>query len=88
MAILMLTSTGLDMYTFPSKDRRDAVYERRNERRGFFSRQSLHFCFIDNTIKVFFSFLYLKMACYQLFYYVSRQEKGINKRNENTIIII
>ena len=33
------------------------------DREVFISHQSLHFSFIDNTIKVFFPFLYLEMAC-------------------------
>ena len=51
----------------------------------FNSRQSRHFSFIYNIIKV------LSPICtliWRINNYVSRQGKGINKRNESAIIII
>ena len=51
----------------------------------FISRQSWHFSFKHNMIKVIFPFLTLN---WRVNNYVSRQGKGINRRNESTIIII
>ena len=47
----------------------------------FISRQSRHFPFIDNMIKLLFPICTL---IWRVNNYVSRQEKG--RRNENTII--
>ena len=51
----------------------------------FISRQSWHFSFIDNMIKVLFPFCTLNWRVHS---YVSRQGKGMNRRNESTTIII
>ena len=47
----------------------------------FVSRQSRHISSAINMIKVLFPALYLYLACNN---YVSRQGKGINRRNEST----
>ena len=49
------------------------------------SRQSRHFSFIDNIIKVLFSICTLKSF---VNIYASLQGKGINRRNECIITII
>ena len=76
---------GLDPYVFPSKDEKDAVYEGRNGQRGVISRQSWRSAFIDNMIKVLFPTCTLKWRVNNC---VSRQGKGINRRNEGTNIIV
>ena len=50
----------------------------------FFSRQSWHFSFMDNMIKVVFSVCTLN---WRVNNYVSHQGKGVNRRNENFINI-
>ena len=51
----------------------------------FISRQSRHFSFLYNLIKVVFLFCTLN---WRVNNYASRQRKSINRRNENTIINI
>ena len=51
----------------------------------FISRQSRHFSFMDNMIEVFFPNWTLNWRVND---YVSRQGKGINRRNESTNIFI
>ena len=51
----------------------------------FISRQSWHFPFINNMIKVLFPTF---TVIWRVNNYVSRQGKCINTRNESTIIII
>ena len=46
----------------------------------FISRQSRHFCFINNMIKVFFLIFTLNCSVNN---YVSRQGKGVIRRNES-----
>ena len=53
------------------------------EREVFISCQSWYFSFIDNMIKVLLPFFTLT---WRVNNYVSRQGKGINKRNVSTII--
>ena len=50
----------------------------------FISRQSRHFSFIDNMIKVLFLVCTLN---WRVINYVSRQGKSIKKRNESAFII-
>ena len=80
----MSISDGLDPYVFMSKDGKHAVYERINGRTGVFFRQSRHFSFVNNMIKVLFSICTLN---WRVSNYVSRQAKGIYRRNEGTIIL-
>ena len=51
----------------------------------FISRQSRHFAFIDNMIKVFFPICTLKWYVNN---YASHKGKFINRRNESTTIIL
>ena len=51
----------------------------------FISRLSRYFSFINNMNKVFFPICTLN---WRVNNYASRQGKGINRRNESTIIII
>ena len=51
----------------------------------FISRQSRHFFFIVDIIKVLFPICTLN---WRVNIYVSRQEKGINRRNESTMNVI
>ena len=55
------------------------------DKQVFISRQSRHFSFIDNMIKVLFPICNLN---WRVNIYVFRQGKGINRRNESTVIII
>ena len=48
-------------------------------------RQSRHFSFLDIMIKMLFPICTLN---WRVINYVSHQGKGINKRNESTIIMI
>ena len=82
---LMSLSDGLDPFIHLSKDGKDLVYEGRDGRRSVFSRQSWHFSFIDNMIKVLFPICTLNC---RVNIFVSRQRKGINRRTESTNIII
>ena len=70
---------------FLLKGGKDAVHGGRNGRRGVFSRQSRHFPFVDNMIKVLFSFCTL---IWRVNNYVSRRAKSINRRNRSTTIFI
>ena len=81
----MSISDGLDPYIFLSKDGKDAIYEKRNGRRGVFPRQSRHFSYIDNMIEVLFPICTLN---WRVNNYVTRQGKGIKRRNESTIIVL
>ena len=51
----------------------------------FSFRQSRHFSFVDNMIEVLFPIYTMN---WRVNTYVSRQGKGLNKRNESTVIII
>ena len=46
-------SDGLDPYIFPSKEGKDAVYERERDGEVFNSRQNRRFSFIDNMNEYF-----------------------------------
>ena len=80
---LMSTSDGLDAYIFPSKDGKDAVFERRNGRRGVFFPPKSAFFFVDSIITVLFLFCTLN---WRVDIYASRRGKGIKRRNESTIV--
>ena len=85
---LISISEGLDPYLFLSKDRKDAVHERRNGRRAessLFPARVGIFLFIGNIIRVLFPICTLN---WRLNIYVFRQGKGINRKNESTIIFI
>ena len=70
---------------FPWKNGIDAVYEGINGWKGvYFPPESASFVFIVNVFKVFFPICTLT---WRVNNYVSRQGKGINRRNENSIII-
>ena len=64
---------------FLSKDGKDVVREGKNGREVFISRQSWHFTFIDNMIKVLFLIFTLIGRVKNC---VLRQGKRINRRNE------
>ena len=81
----MSFSDGLDPYLFLSKEGKDAVYERRNGRKGVISRHSWHFSIVKNMIKLFFPVFTLNGRVNN---YVPREGKRINRRNESTIIKI
>ena len=51
----------------------------------FMSRQSRHFSFVTNMVKLLFPTLHLDLACKQVIFPPS---KGTDKSNENTNIII
>ena len=71
---------------FLSKDKKDAVCEKRNGRRGvYFPPESASFVFMDNMIEVLFPICTLN---WRVNNYVSHRGKSINTRNESTSIII
>ena len=83
----MSISDGLDPYIFPSKDGKDAVYERRNGRRGvwcFIPARVGIFPFIENGIVLF----PICTLIWRVNIYISRQAKGISRKNESTFVII
>ena len=80
----MSISDGLDPYFFCRKMERLSVKEEMDGE-VFISRQSRHYPFVDNMIKVLFPICTL---LWRVNNYVSRQGKGITRRNESTIIII
>ena len=73
-------------YFFLSKDGKDAVREGRNGRKGvYFLPESASFFFDKLYDYSTFPYLYLDLACKQL---CVPPRKGINRRNESTIILI
>ena len=76
---------GLDPYFFLSKDGKDAVYERRNGRKGVYFPPESAFLFLNIMIKVVFPICILN---WRVNNYVPRQGKRMNRRNESIIIII
>ena len=67
-----------------SKDGKYAVYGKKKDGGLFICRQSWHFSFIHKMSKVFFPIGTLN---WRVNNYVSRQGKGINRRNKNTTVI-
>ena len=78
-------SDGLDTYIFLLKDGNKQYMKGKMDGKMFIYRQSRHFSFIDNMIKVLFPICTLNCRVNN---YVSRQRKGINRRNERTFIVI
>ena len=72
---------------FQSMEKTEKTRSLKKEMDGevFISRQSRHFLFINNMIKVFCP---VCTSNWRVSNYISRQAKGINRRNESTIIII
>ena len=81
----MSISDGLDPYSFHRKMEKTRSMKEEMDREVFISGQSRHFCFIDNMIEVLFP---ICTSNWRVNNYVSRQGNGLNRRNENTIIII
>ena len=81
----MSISNGLDPYIFLFNGGKDAVYGRRNGRRGVYFPPELAFSSIDNMIKVLIRICILN---WRVNNYVSRQGKGINRRNESTGVFV
>ena len=77
----MSISDRLDPYTFRRKMEKTRSVKEETEEKLFISRQSRHISFVIIMIKV------LSLLCtftWLVNNYVSRQGKGINKRNEST----
>ena len=75
----------ISLLHFPSKDGKDAAYEGRNGWKGvFFPPESAYSVFIVIMIKVPFP---VSTLTGRVKIYISRQGKGINRKNESTIII-
>ena len=73
-------------FFFLSKDGKDAVPEGRNGLKGvYFPPESASFSLINNMIKVLFPICTL---IWRVNIFVFPPRKGINRRNESTIIII
>ena len=81
---LMAISDGLDPYFFLSKDGKCAVHEKKLDGEINLSHQSRHFSFIDNMVKALFPIYSLN---WRVDNDVSRQGKGISRKNETTINI-
>ena len=80
----MSFSDGLHPYLFRRKMKKTRFMKEEMDGEVFISRQSRLFSFIDNVIKVFFPNFTL---IWRVNNYVSREGKGINRRNENTMNI-
>ena len=76
---------GLDPSFFRRKIEKTQSIKKKMDGQVFISRQSRHFPFIDNMIKVLFPICTL---IWRVNNYVSSQGKRINRRNESTIMII
>ena len=81
----MSLSDGLDPYFVRRKMERTQSMKEEMDGEVFIYRQSWHFSFIDNMIKVIFPIYTFN---WRVNNYVSRQGKGINRRNGSTIFII
>ena len=84
MSTVMSISEGLDQYIFRRKTEKTRLMWEEVDGRAFISRQSWHFLFIQlkyNTIKVLFPIYILTWRENE---YISRQGKGIKRRNEST----
>ena len=75
---------GLNPHFFCRKIEKTRSMKEEMDGEVFISRQSWHFSFIDNMIKVLFPIFTL---IWRVNNYVSRQGKGINRRNKSTIIL-
>ena len=84
MTTLMFISDGLDPFFSRRKMEKRRSMKEENDGEVFASSQSGHFCFIDIRIKVLFAIFALNRRVNS---FVSRQRKGINRRNESTIVI-
>ena len=82
---LMSISYRLDPYFFRRKMERTRSMKEELDGGVFISRQSRHFSFIDNMIKVLFPIFTLN---WRVNNYFSRQGEGINMRNEIIFIMI
>ena len=82
---LMSISDKLDPYSFCRKIKETRSVKGEMDGEVFISRQSRHFSFIYNMIKVLFPICTLT---WRVNNYVSRQEEDINRRNESTIFVI
>ena len=80
----MSISDGLDTYFFRRMMEKTRSMKEEMDGEVFISRQSRNFSFIDNMIKVIFAICTLN---WRVNNYVSRQGKGINRRNESTLNI-
>ena len=81
---LMSISDGLCPYLFRRKTERTRFMKEEMDGRVFISRQSRHSSFVFIMIKVLFPICTLN---WRLINHVSRQGKGINRRNESTFIV-
>ena len=80
---LISVSNGLDPYFFRLKKEKTRSVEEEMDGRMFVSRQSRHFSFMNNMNRVL---LLICTSNWRVDFYVSRQGKDINRRNESTII--
>ena len=81
ISTLISNSDWSDSYIFRQKMEETRSVKEKMEGNVFFSRQSRHISFVIFMIKVLFSTLYFT---WRVNNYVSRQGKGINRRNEST----
>ena len=81
----MSISDGLDPYLFCRKMEKMRFAKEEMDGEVFISRQSRRFSFIDIIFKVLFPVCTLN---WRVDSFVSRQEKGINRRNKSTNINI
>ena len=80
----MSISDGLDPYNFCQKMEKTRCMKERMDGKLFIFRQSRHFSFKDNIIKVLFPMCTLKWRVNK---YFLRQGKSINRRNQSTTML-
>ena len=78
----MSVSDGLGRYIFCRKMEKMRPMREEMDGKMFISRESWDFLFTDNLIKILFPICTLSWRVNN----VSRQRRGINRRNESTII--
>ena len=81
----MSFSDGLDPYIFLSMMEKTRSMKGEMDGEVFVSHQIRHFTFKDNMIKVLFP---ISTLTWRVSNYVSRQGKGLSRRNESTILRI
>ena len=81
----MFISDLLEWYFFHGKMEKTRTIKEELDGEVFIYRQSRHFSFIDVMIRVLFPICVLK---WRVNTYISRQGKGINRKNESNTFII
>ena len=83
ISILMSLLDGPDPYFYCRMMEKTPSVKEEMDGMAFISRQSRHICFVIIMIKVLFPTLSICTLTWRVNNYVSRQGKGINRRNES-----